>query len=249
MPPSWPSSRSSPKSNCKWAISGGDFSTHRQAAHATAEIGEAAERIAVAVIRPVIVTRPALAIFAAGRETAITRGNGVTGWASWNRFRRAGRRAAQHGRGRQNGAAGRGSRRWFGRVSASTVIGSANPHVRVILCMWVLLWSLCRSQPKAFCGLARTRRAKEPEDGESSLRRVCPAVSTTPSALRLRWSGPHDSCMARMSLLGKPQLGRRRETAALRAALAHLRCMPSGSGCSRKNRTISPVASGPRGRV
>ena len=29
----------------------------------------------------------------------------------------------------------------------------------------------------------------------------------------------------------------------------HLWCMPGGSGCSRKNRTISPVASGPRGRV
>jgi len=49
--------------------------------------------------------------------------------------------------------------------------------------------------------LARTRRAKAPEDGQSSLRRVCPAVSTAPSALRLRWSGPHDFCTARMSLL------------------------------------------------
>src|SRR6516164_124439 len=84
-----------------------------EAAAATAETGEAVEGIAVAVIRPVIVTRPARGIVAAGRETVITRGNGVTGWASWNRFGRGERRAGQHGRGRQSGAAGRGSPRWF----------------------------------------------------------------------------------------------------------------------------------------
>lgn len=33
------------------------------------------------------------------------------------------------------------------------------------------------------------------------------------------------------------------------ASCYHLRCTLGGSGCSRKNRTISPVASGPRGRV
>ena len=49
-----------------------------KAAAATAETGEAAEGIAVAVIRPVIVIRPARGIVAAGRETVITRGNGVT---------------------------------------------------------------------------------------------------------------------------------------------------------------------------
>jgi hypothetical protein len=46
-----------------------------EAAAATAETGEGAEGIAVAIIQPVVVTRPALGIVAAARpDTAVTRG-------------------------------------------------------------------------------------------------------------------------------------------------------------------------------
>src|SRR5215472_4222885 len=57
-----------------------------EATGAKSEAGEPAEGIAVAIIRPVVVTGPALGIIAAARpDTAVTRGERVSGWADWNR--------------------------------------------------------------------------------------------------------------------------------------------------------------------
>ena len=73
-----------------------------EATGAKSEAGEPAEGIAVAIIRPVVVTRPALGIVAAARpDTAVTRGERVSGWADRNRSGGAGRRSAQHRGGRR----------------------------------------------------------------------------------------------------------------------------------------------------
>jgi hypothetical protein len=73
-----------------------------EATGAKSEAGEPAEGIAVAIIRPVVVTRPALGIVAAARpDTAVTRGERVSGWADRNRSGGARRRSAQHRRGRK----------------------------------------------------------------------------------------------------------------------------------------------------
>ena len=57
-----------------------------EAIGAKSEAGEAAEGIAVAIIRPVVVTRPTLGIVAAARpDTAVTGGERVSGWADRNR--------------------------------------------------------------------------------------------------------------------------------------------------------------------
>jgi hypothetical protein len=56
-----------------------------EATGAKSEAGQPAEGIAVAIIRPVVVTRPALGIVAAARpDTAVTRGERVSGWADRN---------------------------------------------------------------------------------------------------------------------------------------------------------------------
>jgi hypothetical protein len=73
-----------------------------EATGAKSETGEPAEGIAVAIIRPVVVTRPTLGIVAAARpDTAVTRGERVSGWADRSRSGGARRRSAQHGRGRK----------------------------------------------------------------------------------------------------------------------------------------------------
>ena len=73
-----------------------------EATGAKSEAGEPAEGIAVAIIRPIVVTRPALGIVAAARpDAAVTRGERVSGWADRNRSGGARRRSAQHRRGRK----------------------------------------------------------------------------------------------------------------------------------------------------
>ena len=68
------------------------------------EAGEPAEGIAIAIIRPVIVTRPALGIVAAARpDTAVARGERVSGRADRNRSGSVRRRSAQYRRGRERG--------------------------------------------------------------------------------------------------------------------------------------------------
>src|SRR5215831_13604546 len=75
-----------------------------KAAGAKSEAGKPAKGIAEAVIRPIIVTGPALGIVAASRpDAAVTRGQGVSGRADWLRLGRAQRRSAQHGRRRGRG--------------------------------------------------------------------------------------------------------------------------------------------------
>ena len=56
-----------------------------EAIGAKSEAGEAAEGIAVAIIRPVVVTRPTLGIVAAARPDTVTGGERVSGWADRNR--------------------------------------------------------------------------------------------------------------------------------------------------------------------
>src|ERR1700758_3480198 len=57
------------------------------------------ERIVGAVTRPVVVTRPVLGIVTAARsDTTVTRGKGVSGWASRDCSGHARRRSAQHRR-------------------------------------------------------------------------------------------------------------------------------------------------------
>jgi hypothetical protein len=66
-----------------------------EATGAKTEAGEPAEGIAVAIIRPVVVTRPALGIVAATRpDTAVTRGERVSGRADRNRSGGVRRRSA-----------------------------------------------------------------------------------------------------------------------------------------------------------
>src|SRR6516225_10476687 len=80
------------------------------------EAGEPAERIAVAVIRPVVVTRRAFGIVTATRPDtagAVIRGQGVSGWADRERVGCARRRSAQHGRGRERGCRVWCSRGWY----------------------------------------------------------------------------------------------------------------------------------------
>ena len=73
-----------------------------EATGAKSEAGEPAEGIAVAIIRPIVVTRPALGIVAAARpDTAVTRGERVSGWADRNSSGGARRRSTQHRRGRK----------------------------------------------------------------------------------------------------------------------------------------------------
>lgn len=85
-----------------------------EAIGAKSEAGEAAEGIAVAIIRPVVVTRPTLGIVAAARpDTAVTRGERVSGWADRNRSGGARRRSAQHRRGRKRGCRARWVRRRY----------------------------------------------------------------------------------------------------------------------------------------
>src|SRR5215831_9574487 len=79
-----------------------------EATGAKSEAGEPAEGIAVAIIRPVIVTRPTLGIVAAARpDTAVPRGERVSGRADQNRSGGVRRRSAQHRRGRERGCRAR----------------------------------------------------------------------------------------------------------------------------------------------
>jgi len=87
-----------------------------EATGAKSEAGEPAERIAVAVIRPVVVTRRAFGIVTATRPDtagAVVRGKGVSGWADRERVGCARRRSAQHGRGRERGCRARWVRRRY----------------------------------------------------------------------------------------------------------------------------------------
>ena len=85
-----------------------------EATGAKSEAGEPAEGVAVAIIRPVVVTRRALGIVAAARaDTAVTRGERVSGWADRNWSGGARRRSTQHRRGRKRGCRARWVRRRY----------------------------------------------------------------------------------------------------------------------------------------